>query len=132
MCGYALLVLCALCVLCAPRVHAAVCTHDCRFELVVRQRRSMTYADALGFTYNVAWNDTAQRLQVAANSFHQPIDVGRAHPSDPAVVGTFVDADDVITTDGFTRNVFVINDQFPGPTLEVLEGAEVRMLTLEI
>ena len=35
--------------------------------------------------------------------------------------------DDVITADGVTRSIITVNEQFPGPTLEVMEGAEVRL-----
>ncbi len=40
-------------------------------------------------------------------------------------IGKVVPGDDVITADGFIRDLITINGQFPGPTLEVLEGAEV-------
>ena len=36
-----------------------------------------------------------------------------------------MNASDVITADGFSRNVIVINEQFPGPTIEVMEGVQV-------
>ena len=43
----------------------------------------------------------------------------------PDHIGRFVNASDVITADGLSRNVIVINEQFPGPTLEVMEGVQV-------
>ena len=43
----------------------------------------------------------------------------------PHHIGRFVNASDVITADGFSRNVIVINEQFPGPTIEVMEGVQV-------
>lgn len=79
----------------------------------------MTFTSANRNTYNVALNQSESRLQVVANNFHIS--------SEQAIIGDFVDADDVITTDGITRNIYVINGQFPGPTLEVLEGAKVRL-----
>ena len=40
--------------------------------------------------------------------------------------GTEVDPTDyVITTNGLRRKIVTINGVFPGPTLEVMEGAEV-------
>uniref|UniRef100_A0A913YNU6 Plastocyanin-like domain-containing protein n=1 Tax=Exaiptasia diaphana TaxID=2652724 RepID=A0A913YNU6_EXADI len=33
--------------------------------------------------------------------------------------------DKVHTADGYNKTIITINDQFPGPTIEVLEGAEV-------
>ena len=56
-------------------------------------------------------------LEVVENAFHR-------EPDD--VIGRVVDADDVITADGFIRDIIVINGQFPGPTLEVGEGSQVR------
>ena len=46
----------------------------------------------------------------------------------PDIIGQFVNESDVITGDGFSRNVIVINDQFPGPTIEVMEGVQVNVL----
>ena len=43
-----------------------------------------------------------------------------------------VSPDDVITVDGFQRFVITINGMFPGPTVEVLEGAEVRQIDILI
>ena len=97
----------------------------CSFNLVIQQRRSMTYTDPSGFTYNVDWNQEAQRLQIVANSFHQVVNEGVAHPSNASLLGTFVDPEDVITLDGTRRNIYIINGQYPGPTLEFMEGAEV-------
>ncbi|XP_066263245.1 uncharacterized protein [Branchiostoma lanceolatum] len=39
--------------------------------------------------------------------------------------GTIVPVEETITADGVLRNVILVNDQFPGPTLEVMEGAQV-------
>ena len=98
---------------------ATICTDTtCHFDLEIRQRRSMTYTTSDGVTFNVAWNATERRLQIVENDFHKKVD----HD----VIGSFVDADDVITTDGYAKTVYVINGEFPGPTLEVMEGALVR------
>ena len=106
--------------LCFDVATARICTKShCSFELVIRQRRSMTFTDDDGITFNVAFNDTAGRLQVVENSFHKLVD--------RPIIGSFVDDDDVITTDGLTRNIYVVNEQFPGPTLEVVEGAKVHL-----
>ena len=40
--------------------------------------------------------------------------------------GSIVSVEEAITADGVQRNVIVVNDQFPGPTLEVMEGAQVN------
>ena len=41
------------------------------------------------------------------------------------MMGAPMDKDQVITADGHVRNVITINGQFPGPNIEVMEGAEV-------
>lgn len=46
-------------------------------------------------------------------------DDGTVHTIDPA---------DVITLDGFQTKYIAVNGQFPGPTIEVPLGAEVRRL----
>ena len=47
------------------------------------------------------------------------------------MIGSNVSADDVITLDGVPRNVIVVNGQFPGPAIEVMEGAQVTFYLFE-
>ena len=75
----------------------------------------MTYTARNGNTYNVQWNSTEGRFQIAENSFH------KGYP-----VGEFVNNEDVIHTDGHAKSIYVINGQFPGPTIEVMENAKVK------
>jgi len=90
----------------------------CEFQWVIRRTQTMTtYID--GFTFNVQLNGT--RLQVVENSF-------RRSERHPGIIGRTVNPDDVITADGYSRDVIVINDQFPGPTLEVMEGVQVKLI----
>ena len=42
------------------------------------------------------------------------------------IIGQTVSMDDVITLDGYKRDVIVINDQMPGPVINVMEGVQVR------
>ena len=107
-------------------LHAAIddiCTsNECSYDFTVRRVMSMTHRPpGSSQLYNVILNDTV--LQHAENSF-TPKDL----PPHKDVVGTSVDPDDVITLDGNPRNVIIINDQFPGPTIEVMEDAQVRNL----
>ena len=44
---------------------------------------------------------------------------------DGATSPVVVNPDDVITGDGYERKVITINGQFPGPAIEVTEGAKV-------
>ena len=90
-------------------------TH-CDFEFVIKQERSMIYTEADGTTHNVQWNSTEGKFQIISNSFNPG--------NDP--VGMFVAEDDVIQTDGYAKSIYVINEQFPGPTIEVMENAEVK------
>ena len=100
-----------------------ICTsNECSYEFTVRRVMSLTHRPpGSSQLYNVILNDTV--LQHAENSFN-PKDKS---PHD-GVVGTPVDPDDVISLDGNPRNVIVINDQFPGPTIEVMEGAQVGVI----
>ena len=52
--------------------------------------------------------------------------MSRYAPVDP-LVGSLVDEDAVIWGDGRKRDMIAINGQFPGPTIEVMEGAKVRL-----
>ena len=102
-------------------VRAHICTQSvCEYKWTVRHARSMTYTKD-GQAFNVALNGT--KLQIVKNS----------NKKTHKLIGQFVDADDVITTDGRPRNIIVIDDQFPGPIIEVMEGAEVtRSLDLDL
>jgi len=87
----------------------------CEFQFVVDVAETMT-TKIDGKVFNVQLNGT--RLQVVESSLRQAVKY-------PDVIGRTVNPDDVITTDGYPRDVIVINDQFPGPTIEVMEGVEV-------
>ena len=87
----------------------------CEFQLVVSLKQAMT-TKIEDVTFNVGLNGT--RLQVIENSIRIVADYS-------TIIGRTVNPDDVITVDGYTRDVIVINDQFPGPTIEVMEGVQV-------
>ena len=92
-----------------------VCTGPvCEFSLNIQHVRSMTYFTC-GSTYNVEMNGT--RIQVAANSLRPA--------ESTSLVGQEVQPGDVITLDGRPATVISINGEFPGPTIEVMEGVEV-------
>ena len=44
----------------------------------------------------------------------------------PGMKGRRISNEDVITADGVQRNIITINGMFPGPTMEVMQGAQVR------
>lgn len=93
------------------RVTGEICTSEiCEYTLRVQHARTMTYHSG-GETYNVELDGEALR----------PVTPDRFHRS----VVDVVPPDDVITADGLQRNILTINGQFPGPTIEVTEGAQV-------
>ncbi|KAI0234761.1 Dihydrogeodin oxidase [Lamellibrachia satsuma] len=106
---------------CLMLATAAVVTADicrdavCEYTFVIRRAPSMTYRAPNGKLYNVALNGT--RLQIIESSFHKA--------SADNLIGTFVNASEVTTVDGFRRDLIVVNDAFPGPNIEVMEGAQV-------
>ena len=57
------------------------------------------------------------RLKTTESAFRKP-------PDDH--LGRYVNATDVITADGYVRNIITINGQFPGPTISVAEGSQVN------
>jgi len=88
---------------------------DCEFQFVVSAKETMT-TEIDGIVFSVQLNGT--RLQVVENSLRRADDY-------PDIIGRTVNPDDVITADGYSRDVIVINDQFSGPTIEVMEGVQV-------
>ncbi|XP_078620980.1 uncharacterized protein LOC144887566 isoform X1 [Branchiostoma floridae x Branchiostoma japonicum] len=95
-------------------VTAEICTEDvCEFTLVVRRARTMTYTGSDGKVNGV---------EILRNgSLQVKVHIGWAEDKD----GPIVPVEQTITADGVQRNVILVNDQFPGPTLEVMEGAQV-------
>ena len=90
----------------------------CNFELIVRHEDSMIYRAPLDegplpLAFPVILN--GDKLQVTTNNFH----IGGPF------IGKVVNASDVHTVDGYMRRIITINGQFPGPNLEVMEGATV-------
>ncbi|KAI8496477.1 hypothetical protein Bbelb_257760 [Branchiostoma belcheri] len=88
------------------------CADDvCEFTLVVRYARTMMHTGSDG---------TVTRVEILTNGSLLAIDE-RAGDKE----GSIVPVNETITADGVQRNVILVNDQFPGPTLEVMEGAQV-------
>ncbi|XP_066264314.1 uncharacterized protein [Branchiostoma lanceolatum] len=99
--------------ICVSMATAEMCTDDvCEFTLVVRRARTMTHTGSDGMVHGVEIlkNGSLQNKYVV---FSGDID------------GPIVPVEETITADGVQRNVILLNDQFPGPTLEVMEGAQV-------
>lgn len=86
---------------------AAICTsRQCTFHLDVTLYKTMTYRDEYLMLRPVQLNGS--QLQANVNG-----DIRN------------LSASEVILADGFPRDVILINGQFPGPTIEVTEGAQV-------
>lgn len=114
----------ALLLPCITLTYGLICVDPvCKYTFSVRRTRTMAYVDKNpGFlqeiahnTYNVGLNGT--RLQVKGNKFRR----GPEHD----IIGSYVSPNDIITADGYERDIITINDEFPGPNIEVLEGAQV-------
>jgi len=88
-------------------VQAAICTYQvCHFDLNVSLFRTMTYRDEAGGLNPVFLNGVELQTNVE----------GQLRTLSPK---------DIIVADGFERDVIVFNGQLPGPTIEVMEGAQV-------
>jgi Multicopper oxidase len=88
-------------------VLSAICTSSvCRFELDITLYNTMTYRDEYLIPRPVYLNGTQIQANVAGEIRN-------------------LSSNDVILADGFTRDVILINGQFPGPTIEVMEGSQV-------
>ncbi|XP_019638279.1 PREDICTED: L-ascorbate oxidase-like [Branchiostoma belcheri] len=103
----ALVVVC----LCVSMATAQRCTDDvCEFTLAVRYARTMTHTARNGYVTGV---DLLTNGSLKVRDFLWERD------------GPIVPVEETITADGAQRNVILVNGQFPGPTLEVMEGAQV-------
>ncbi|XP_066271301.1 uncharacterized protein, partial [Branchiostoma lanceolatum] len=110
-----------LCMLVLP-VEGEICGDAvCSYRFVVRRARTMTHTRTVQ-----GWE---QNNQVSiTNDGHLELFTTLTldlHRDD--VNGTRVSADDVITADGVQRNVILVNGQFPGPAIEVMEGVQVAV-----
>ncbi|XP_028515869.1 uncharacterized protein LOC110242402 [Exaiptasia diaphana] len=89
-----------------------ICTKSiCEYEFDIRETRSMMYRLDVDHAYQVRVDDDGV-LKLQETSFHRTV---------PNIT---VPLDNVHTADGYNKTIITINDQFPGPTIEVLEGAE--------
>jgi len=87
----------------------------CEFQFVVSAKETMTTMFD-NTTFSVGLNGT--RLQTVDN-------VLRTAEDWPDIIGRMVYPDDTISVDGYSRDILVINNQFPGPTIEVMERVQV-------
>ena len=105
------LVVCMTFVRCASQ---DICQKDiCEFDFRVYKVQTMTYR-----THNETLNvrDNEGSLEIKDNGYWDERDDW---------IGQKVSSDDVITVDGFQRHVITVNGKFPGPTIEVMQGAQV-------
>ncbi|XP_048577660.1 LOW QUALITY PROTEIN: L-ascorbate oxidase [Nematostella vectensis] len=92
-----------------------ICTKSiCEYEFVVRETKTMMYSSDANNAYQVKLEDDGSlSLLATPHGFHR------------TVPNISIPLDKVHTVDGINRTIITINDQFPGPTIEVTEGAEV-------
>ena len=87
----------------------------CEFTLVVTNSRSMSFKHDAGSVYDVELQQNGT-LSLATNRFHLEV---------PNIT---LSPDMVHTADGTkARNIILVNDRFPGPTLEIMEGSEISV-----
>jgi len=96
----------------------------CEFTLTIREEMTMTRKYRQGKIFEtgetmVLKMEDDKLLQTRGYWYQQPL-----YEKEQDVEITNV-TDDVITADGVTRSIITVNEQFPGPTLEVMEGAEI-------
>ena len=112
---------CFLIILSVGTIRCDICTESpCVYDFVIRSVMSMTYRTE-SLLYNVKMH--GDKLEIAENSYRRADEF----PNN-LFVGQEVNPYDVITLDGNPRTIIVINDQFPGPTIEVMEGTEVGIM----
>ena len=101
-------------------INCAICTDTvCKYELVLRHQKTMTYTTSDSNGQPVAYDVglSGSNLVTLSNVFRSSQDPN---------VGLTVSPDTVITADGYSpRYIVTINDLFPGPTIEVVQGAQV-------
>ena len=88
----------------------------CEFTFVITESRTMTFRTEDGSASYDVKMDGKGTLKLAPNLWHTRV---------PNITFT---PDKVHTADGSgRRNIILVNGHFPGPTLEVMEGAEVAV-----
>ena len=94
-----------------------ICTDAiCEYNFDVHHERTMVVQNEESvFDVELDGSD----LKIVANQY-------RTVDRFPDSIGDVVDADDFIMADGFPRTIIAINDAMPGPTIEVMEGAQVK------
>lgn len=103
-----------------------ICREEvCKFTLTLRDAMSMTRRVRPGRIWKPGETfllelDNGKLKQKLGTFYQQPM---YRDMEDVEVNVT----DDVITADGVMRALVTINDVFPGPTLEVMEGSEVNL-----
>ena len=84
----------------------------CEYSLDVKFYRTMLFKKDK--YYDIHFNETC-----SSHLYAPKYQNGACVPDD--------EVDKTITGDGQVRNIVVINDQFPGPTIEVMEGSKVKL-----
>jgi hypothetical protein len=102
-----------------------VCTEKiCKFHLTLRDEISMTRKVRPGRIWK---SGETFLLELQNGSLLQKLGTFYEQETYHDLAKEIVNiTDDVITADGVRRPIITINDVFPGPTLEVMEGSEVR------
>ena len=76
------------------------------------------------------WHDGRSTKRVGLNGSTLVTKPNSYHPLQPEIPIPDEDVQRVVTLDGHLRDVIHINGQFPGPTIEVMEGVQVIIISL--
>jgi len=95
---------------------------ECEFELVLHHRFTMSCLADNGRWYPIQVTQNGERFEVSAttNGYYTDIEYLRG-------LNLTFQAENCIFGDGTKTSIIAINDQFPGPTIEVREGAKVHI-----
>ena len=95
----------------------------CQFQLTLRDEISMTRKIRPGRIWK---KGETFLLELKNGSLVQKLGTFYQQDAYQDLANEIVNVtDNVITADGVQRPIITINDMFPGPTLEVMEGSEV-------
>lgn len=88
-------------------VAGEICTNaTCVYDFKVTEYESMTYRDESDVLWDVYLNGTQLQADVNGETI-------------------LLSQDDIVVADGYKRSIMTINRQFPGPTIEVLNGTQI-------
>ena len=95
---------------------------ECEFELILRHRFTMSCLADNGRWYPIQVTQNGESFEISAttNGYYTDIEYLRG-------LNLTFQEENCIFGDGTKTSIITINDQFPGPTIEVRKGAKVHI-----